>query len=68
MPDPEVKKFENDMKNRLTNTFKSLILEERPTRKESFLPNAQPFLPIPIMNRRGLNNFLSIQQSTRVTK
>ena len=44
MPDPEVKKFENDLKNRLTNTFKSLILEERPTRKESFLRYAQPFL------------------------
>ena len=68
MPDPEVKKFENDMKNRFTKTFKSLIMEEKPTRKEIFLPYAQSFLPIPIMNRRGLNNFLSIQQSTRVTK
>ena len=76
MPDPEVEKFENDMKNKLTDTFKSLILDERPTRpkfqspklKESYLPYAQPILPISIMNLRGMNSFLLKQLPTRVTK
>ena len=76
IPDPEVKKFENDMKNRLKNSFKSLILEEGTTRpkfispklKESYMPHTQPILPISIMNLRGMNPFLLKQLSTRVTK
>ena len=31
MPHPDLIKFENDMKNRLTDKFQSLFLEERPT-------------------------------------
>ena len=30
MPHPDLIKFENDMKNRLTDKFQSLLLEERP--------------------------------------
>ena len=73
MTDPEVEKFENDMKNKLTDTFKSLILDERPKilspkLKETYLPYAQPILPISIMNLRGMNSFLLKELPTRVTR